>query len=54
MNQRQEDYAQLLHQGVTQIKAYGEAGYAITAKELTEKVHKQEGSQDATKQEGSR
>ncbi len=30
MNQRQEDYAQLLHQGVTQIKAYGVAGYAIT------------------------
>ncbi len=26
----------------------------ITAKELTEKVHNQEGSQDATKQEGSR
>ena len=30
MNQRQEDYAQLLYKGVKQIKAYEEAGYAVT------------------------
>ena len=31
MNQRQEDYAQLLHQGVTQIKAYGDAGFSVNS-----------------------
>lgn len=30
LNQRQEDYAQLLYKGVKQIKAYGDAGYAVT------------------------
>ena len=29
MNQRQEDYAQLLYNGVKQIKAYQEAGFSV-------------------------
>ncbi|KKN75003.1 hypothetical protein LCGC14_0385050 [marine sediment metagenome] len=31
LNQRQEDYAQLLYKGVKQIKAYEEAGFSINS-----------------------